>query len=137
MQFIRPRRRKAPELGALELNVLKVLWAAAPDCVDARGVHDALAARRISLSTVQATLERLHRKNLLARSKVGRAYHYSPTVTREHLIGSLIHEVAERIAEGDLAPVISGFVEWVNDTDSELAEELAASVAKRRTEPTK
>jgi predicted transcriptional regulator len=135
MRFGFGQQQKTPELGALELQVLKCLWSAAAP-VDARAVHAALSARRISLSTVQATLERLHRKALLARAKVGRAYLYSTTVSRETLIGALIRNVANRLADGELEPVISGFVELVGDADPKLLDELQASAAKvRKKEP--
>lgn len=122
--------KKIPELGALELQVLKCLWSA-PGPIDARAVHAAVAERRISLSTVQATLERLHRKQLLARTKAGRAYLYSATVSRESLIGALIRNVANRLADGELEPVISGFVELVGDADPKLLDELQASAKQR------
>jgi predicted transcriptional regulator len=130
MRFGFSNNKKTPELGALELQVLKCLWSS-PEPVDARGVHAALAARRISLSTVQATLERLHRKALLGRNKVGRAYVYSATVSRETLIGELIRNVAERLADGELEPVISGFVELVGDSDPKLLEDLQATAKLR------
>jgi predicted transcriptional regulator len=123
--------RKTPELGALELQILKCLWSATAP-LDARAVHSALAARRISLSTVQATLERLQRKTLLARHKVGRAYLYSAVVSRESLIAALIRNVANRLADGELEPVISGFVELVGDSDPKLLDDLQASAAKTR-----
>lgn len=130
MQFGFDNNKKTPELGALELQILKCLWAAnAP--ADARTVHSAVAARRISLSTVQATLERLHRKRLLARTKAGRAYLYSASVSRESLIGALIRNVANRLADGELEPVISGFVELVGDADPKLLDELQASAKQR------
>ena len=56
----------APALGDLELAVLEVLWQT--DRADAKAVHSALgSARGIGLNTVQSTLERLFRKQLLAR----------------------------------------------------------------------
>lgn len=121
---------KAPPLGALEIAVLRVIWAGGAP-LEARAVLDGLAPRRISLSTVQATLERLHRKALLARTKRGRAFVYSAAVSRESLIGALIRNVANRLADGDLEPVISGFVEILGDSNPELLDELRATVAKR------
>jgi predicted transcriptional regulator len=125
------KRGRAPEIGALELHVLKILWAAA-EAMDARAVLAELAERPISLSTVQATLERLHRKGLLSRTKVGRAYYYAATVSRERLIGSLIRDVALRFAEGKLEPVISGFVEFLGEADPELLDRVESSTAEFR-----
>lgn len=130
MRFRKPKNDKPPEIGALELDVLKHLWSAA-DGVDARTVLESLHGRTISLSTVQATLERLHRKALLSREKVSRAYLYSPAVSREQLISMLIGDVARRLADDGLEPVISGFVDFVGETDPALLDRLE-SCAKRR-----
>ena len=90
-----------------------------------------LEKRRISLSTIQATLERLHRKGLLTRVKVSRAFRYSAAVTRGRLIGVLIRDLTHSIAAGELEPVISGFVELVGDAQPELLEQLQAEVAEQ------
>lgn len=127
------RQLRVPTLGALELATLKLLWTSS-EALDARTVHAALAPRRLTLSTVQATLERLQRKRLLTRSKIGRAYFYAAAVTRENLIGSLIRDVASRIAEGELEPVISGFVDLVGAAEPRLLEQLQSSAAARRKE---
>jgi predicted transcriptional regulator len=130
MRFGFGNNKRTPELGALELQVLKCLWSAQVP-IDARAVHSAVVERCISLSTVQATLERLHRKQLLARTKTGRAYLYSAIVSRESLIGELIRNVAYRLADGELEPVISGFVDFVGDADPKLLDELQASARQR------
>lgn len=132
MKFVDPHA-KTPTLGALEIAVLRVIWAGA-EPLEARAVLDGLPQRRISLSTVQATLERLHRKALLARTKRGRAYVYSAAVSRESLIAALIRNVANRLADGDLEPVISGFVDLVGEANPELFDELKAAVLKRSKE---
>lgn len=133
MRFSKPLLRKTPALGDLEVQILERLWAAS-EPVDARGVLAALAGRRISLSTVQATLERLHRKGLLARQKVSRAFVYSASVSRERLIGTLINDLAQRLAAGELEPVISGFVDLVGEADPELLRRLESTAKARRRE---
>lgn len=125
------RQRKTPALGGLEIAVLRAIWASAGPA-DARGLHEQLAERRITLSTMQATLERLHRKGLLARSKLGRAYWYSAAVTQAGLIGTLIRDLTERLAAGELEPVISGFVELVGDEEPELLDRLESKAAEQR-----
>jgi len=127
------RHSRVPAIGALELATLKLLWASA-EPRDARSVHAAIASRRLTLSTVQATLERLHRKHLLTRMKVSRAYFYAAAMTRENLISSLIRDVASRITEGELEPVISGFVDLLGTSEPELLDQLQSSAAARRKE---
>lgn len=133
MRFRKPSQPAPAALGDLEVAVLQDIWAAA-EAVDARNVWLSLAARGITLSTVQATLERLCRKGLLERTKVGRAFHYRAAVSRQTLIASLISKLTEQLAAGELEPVISGFVELVGNASPELLDRLAAETAQRRKE---
>lgn len=122
---------KTPALGSLEVAVLRESWASERP-VDAQGVLERVGQGRISLSTVQATLERLCRKDLLTRQKVGRAYVYSACVSQSQLIGTLIRDLTQRFAAGELEPVISGFVDLVGDAGPELLERLGAAAVERR-----
>ena len=71
-----------PFLGDLERQVMGLLWSSEP--LDAKGVHAVVGERRgISPNTVQSTLERLFRKELLAREKVGHAYVYQRRLKRQ------------------------------------------------------
>lgn len=132
MKFFNQRREATPALGELEIAVMQCLWAA-PGELDARGVHSALAGRRITLSTVQATVERLHRKGLVERSKLGRAYRYRAAVSQGALIGALIRDLSLQLAAGELDPVVSGFMGLV-DTNPELLDRVEAQAAKLRKE---
>jgi predicted transcriptional regulator len=131
MRFGKTKSEKVPYLGALELAVLKQLWDISTD-MDARSMHDRLAERSISLSTVQATLERLSRKGIVNREKLSRAYFYRAAVTREELIAQLFGDVTRRLAEGKLEPAISGFIDLVGETDPRLLEQLEADARRRR-----
>lgn len=131
MRFRKSTRPAPTALGELEVAVLRGIWAALGD-VDARSVLTSLAARGITLSTVQATLERLCRKGLLVRAKVGRAYRYRAAVSQPNLIAGLISKLTEQIAAGELEPVISGFVELVGSSNPELLERLETETAERR-----
>ncbi|MEM1411005.1 MAG: BlaI/MecI/CopY family transcriptional regulator [Pseudomonadota bacterium] len=103
--------KRVPDLGEREMDVLEVLWTDG-EC-SAQQVLEALPGQAISLSTVQSTLERLHRKALLAREKAGRAYRYRTLLSRTQLIGNLLRDLAEDIAGGDVAPMLSGFLDYV------------------------
>lgn len=133
MRFSRKEKKRSPQIGTLELKILKQFWAQSGQ-LDARSVLAALTGPSISLSTVQATLERLHRKGLLARTKQSRAYLYEATVSRESLIASLIGDLTEQLAEGRLEPVISGFIELVGDSDLRMLGKLETRAKQRRKE---
>lgn len=114
MNWLARFRRKTPSLGSRELSVLNLLWAQAP--LSAVQVHQHFRDSGIGLNTIQSTLERLHRKQILSRSKSGRTFIYEPSLTQTELIGALIAEIEDEIAEGDMNLVISGFRTYLDET---------------------
>ena len=76
------RHSRTPNLGEREMAIMEVLWHAGPQ--SAQSIQQTLDDP-ISLSTVQSTLERLHRKQLLERQKNGRAYVRAHGRTPVHL----------------------------------------------------
>ncbi len=116
------RQARLPDLGERELAALEVLWAAGS--ASAQAVQRDMAGPEVSLSTVQSTLERLHRKGLLRRVKRGRAYEYSALFDRTRLIGALLRDLAEDVAGGELAPMLSGFLDYVTGEAPELRPEV-------------
>ena len=125
--------RRVPDLGEREMDVLEVLWSRGDS--SAQVVLDALPGPSVSLSTVQSTLERLHRKSLLEREKSGRAYVYRPVLTRTQLIGGLLRDLAEDVAGGDVAPMLSGFLDYVSAEAPELGPGVSRALALVEDEP--
>lgn len=124
-------RRHAPPLGQLELQVLECVWRDGRG--DAKGIHQDLDQRRcISLSTVQSTLDRLFRKQLLARSKRSHAYMYEPAVSRHDLISRMITDVISTLSDGDLEPALSGLIDHADAVDDRTLERLELMIAERR-----
>lgn len=117
-------RARTPSLGERELAVLGVLWRESP--LTAQQVLEDLPGRGVSLSTIQSTLERLHRKGVLERRKEVRAFVYAPRVERRDLVSSLLHDIADDIADGDLATMLSGFMEFLGDERGRMAALLEA-----------
>jgi predicted transcriptional regulator len=123
----RIRKKRMPELGAREIGILECLWEH-PDA-SAQQVTDWLSGSGravVSLSTVQSTLERLTRKQLVSRNKHGRAYLYRPVLERQQLIGGLLRDLADDLAGGHMAPMISGFLDYVAEEDPALESQLAS-----------
>lgn len=104
--------------------MLGVLWRESP--LTAQQVLEDLPGRGVSLSTIQSTLERLHRKGVLERRKEARAFVYAPLVERQDLVSSLLHDIADDIAGGDLATMLSGFMEFLGDERGQMAAYLDA-----------
>lgn len=118
-------------LGELEKQVLEYLWKNQP--ADAKQVHNYFEKNRGgSLNTIQSTLERLVKKNLLARVKNGHAYQYFPKVARQELIGQLIKNVTHDFVTEDENSVIAAFSSLSSDLDEKQLDKLEAMIEQQR-----
>jgi predicted transcriptional regulator len=118
-------------LGALERGVMEIVWA--------RGevsVRDACArfGQGVAYTTVMTTMDRLFKKGLLTRRKVGRAFVYAAAASRDAVEGAvateLVHSLLQR--EGEPLPVLSSLVDAVSDRDRDLLEELERLIREKR-----
>lgn len=124
-----------PALGELEIAVLEHAWSAGE--TSAKDAHAAIGEQRgISLNTVQSTLERLFRKELLTRTKSGHAFRYSAKIPREQLLARLIHDVIGRFG-ADTSASLAAFVEAAEDFDEDALSALEAELKQRRERRTK
>ena len=73
-------------LGVLEREVMGVVWSRG-----AASVREACGrlGSPVAYTTVMTTMDRLFKKGLLARRKVGRAFVYEATATRDELEGAV------------------------------------------------
>jgi predicted transcriptional regulator len=129
-------RRAAHDLarffGTLEIRVLEALWAR-DGAQSVRDLQPHFAG--IAYTTLMTTLDRLHRKGVLAREKAGRAFVYRPRATRDALVAGLAGDALEAAfgARADsLRPILSFFVETVSREDRESLAALEQLVAERR-----
>ena len=78
-------------------------------------------------------MDRLHRKGVLERRKVGRAFAYRPLTTRHELESSLVTRALQPLLAGEGAqPILSFFVEEVSRQDDRLLDELERLVREKR-----
>jgi predicted transcriptional regulator len=118
-------------LGELEIAALECLWSA--EAMEAKRVHKAIGTQRgISLNTIQSTLERLYRKRLLSRDKVGHAYVYAPTIRREELMTQLMGQVVNVLSKGKSPDLLSAFVDFAARMDEHSLDRLEQLIAERR-----
>jgi predicted transcriptional regulator len=132
-------RARSPEvelarLGPLERKVLESLW----NRRDAASVRDLQPGfPDIAYTTLMTTLDRLHRKGLLERTKLGRAFFYRPRLSRPEFQSARAADAIASALAGDrtaVEPLLSFFVQAVGDRDRELLEALEALVRARRLE---
>ena len=116
-------------LGALEREVMTVVWNEGE--ISVREACGRLGSA-VAYTTVMTTMDRLFKKRLLARRKVGRAFVYSATASRDELEGAvateLVHSLLQR--EGEPLPVLSSLVDAVSDRA--LLEELERLIREKR-----
>jgi predicted transcriptional regulator len=118
-------------LGPLERRVLEVAWSAGR--VTVRDVHTTVDAA--AYTTVMTTMDRLFKKGLLARTKEGRAFVYSPVATREEIDRAVAADVIGALLSRDRAPapvLLSNLVHAVGDQDASLLDELERLVHEKR-----
>jgi predicted transcriptional regulator len=112
-------------LGALEGAVMEVLWQRQRP-TSARDVAQALAARDLAYTTVLTVLDRLAKKGFAQRTRVGRAWSYTPAAPREAYITQLMLEALNLTGDRDAALV--RFARSVSSTEAEtLRRALAAA----------
>lgn len=114
------------QLGELEKQVLQYLWNTQE--ADAKQVHAVLGQTRSnSLNTIQSTLDRLFKKELLSRTKQGHAYYYRAKVDRDALLATLISNVtSDFVTEGEhsLIAAFSSASSNLNDAQLDKLEQL-------------
>ena len=103
--------RKPPTrpLTPLELEIMKVLWDAGPATV--QSVQEKLpGAPKLAYTTVQTMLNVLHRKGKVKRTLRGRAYEYTPLVSREMAVRSTLRDVITRFFGGSAESLVMSLV---------------------------
>ena len=116
--------------GALELRVLDVLWRRSGE-VAVRDLQPDFPAA--AYTTLMTTLDRLHRKGVLERRKIGCAFAYRPVSSRQELEAGLVTRALQPLLQGDSAqPILSFFVEEVSRRDDRLLDELERLVREKR-----
>ena len=129
-------RPAAEQPTDLELQFLKILWEKTPQPV--RDIRDRLAesGRDIAHTSVITTLNTMVKKGLIARNKVGKAFLFSPKITREQVTQSVLGDVVNRIFDGSAKAVVLGVIEQ-NDIDLNELKELRKLIDQRMKETVK
>lgn len=121
-------------LGRLEREVLEELWRRGRASVS--DIRRAFGGRH-AYTTLMTTLDRLYKKGLLEREKAGRAFFYTPRVSREGLELSVAEDVIEGLigAGADAAePLLACIVDAVSERDREMLDKLFLLVQEKRRE---
>lgn len=106
-----------------ELEVLKVLWAAAAPAT-VRDVVGALGKRRrrLAYNTVLTLLSRLREKGYVTADRRETAHLFRPLVTRDQLLGSTLAALADRLCDGTASPLVQALVRDQRLSADEIAD---------------
>jgi predicted transcriptional regulator len=103
---IAPPRRALLDLAPLELDCMNTLWPMGEGTV--RDIRDGLAARRPrAYTTIMTIMDRLARKGVVERRKVGRAYLYRPNLSAEEARATALSQVVENFFGGSKEALIA------------------------------
>lgn len=107
------------------------LWATAdahPEGVTVREVHDAIGVERgLAYTTLMTVLDRMAKKDLVARERDGRAWRYTPASSRDELTSEALHHTLGELAGGERRSALLQFLD--QSTPQEL-DELRAALAE-------
>src|SRR5499427_5476851 len=110
------RRRAMREFGDLEMAIMQVMWAGDRPYV-VREVRERMQySRPVAYTTVMTVMNILHRKGVLHREKLGRAWRYWPVEAREDHDARLMAEVLR--SGGDQSVTMRRFLERVSDDET-------------------
>lgn len=107
-----------PRLGALEAQVLDVLWDYGPATI--RGIIDRLP-NDPAYTTIATVLANLHRKDLVTSRKENHSALYAARIEREEHVASVMNHALG--TSRDRAASILHFVDSVPDSDLDLLRE--------------
>ncbi|WP_370614891.1 BlaI/MecI/CopY family transcriptional regulator [Mumia sp. Pv 4-285] len=114
-------------LGELEREVMELLWES-PEPLTGREVLDLLSPRRdLAYTTVTTILDRLSRKDVVVRERHGRAFTYTPSVGRDELTVTLLHEVLASAGDDRTAALVH-FAETASDADARALRDALARI---------
>jgi predicted transcriptional regulator len=119
-------------LGALEREVLAIVWRDGE--VTVRDTCEKLSSA-VAYTTTMTTMDRLFKKRLLARRKVGRAFLYRAAVSENELEGAVATELVQSLLRrngSDALPLLSTLVDAVSDRDRALLDELERLIREKR-----
>jgi BlaI family transcriptional regulator, penicillinase repressor len=80
-------------------------------------------------------MDRLYKKGLLTRRKVGRAFVYRATATRDELEGAVATELVQSLFDrpgSESLPLLSSLVDAVSEHDRSLLDDLERLIQEKR-----
>src|SRR5882762_7272302 len=113
--------KPAKVLTPLERRIMRVLWDDGAGNVQ-KVLQGLEGEPPLAYTTIQTTLNVLHRKGRVKRKLVGRAYEYSATVTQEAADSHAIKDVLRKVFQGSVDDLLLSLVKSKHLNAQKLAE---------------
>lgn len=131
-RFTTLRSGMAKALGSLEAEIMELIWAERKPITVAE-VHERLTRRRpVAYTTVMTVMTRLADKGLLNRMRSGIAYVYTPAMTKQEFISSMVKSVIDGLLEDFSEPAMAYFVARLGEADEARLAQLEEIIKQRR-----
>jgi predicted transcriptional regulator len=115
-------------LGSSELQILDIIWRTGGATV--REVFEEVRkTRNITLPAVMLSMNRLAKRGVLNKLPGERGAMYRPLISRDEMASSLLGDLLDKVLQGSARPVLSSFIERLNDRE---LTELLELVDRRR-----
>src|SRR6202158_6515760 len=113
--------KKTRVLTPLERRIMRVLWERGVGNVQ-KVLQGLTCEPQLAYTTVQTTLNVLHRKERVKRKLVGRAYEYSAIVSQEAADSHAIKDVLHKVFRGSVDDLLLSLVRSKHLNAQKLAE---------------
>ena len=118
-------------LGTLEKDIMEVLWKRGESSV--KDILDKFPAdRNISYSAVITVTNRMTKKGLLKKRKMGKAYFYKPIYDKEQFFEMVSKKVVEGISGFSLKSAMVHFVDYMSQMDPDKIEYFSKLIESKR-----
>lgn len=115
------KRKRPRQLTPVEMEIMNVLWESSP--ANVQTVRDRLPGQsQPAYTTVQTILNILWRKGRVKRVLVGKAYEYSPAVTKQKAVRQVVHDLLENLFGGSAESLVMSLLENRQLTPEKLTE---------------
>jgi BlaI family penicillinase repressor len=125
-------RKKARPLTPLERRIMRVIWEGGAGNVQ-KILQGLTGEPQLAYTTVQTTLNVLHRKGKVKRKLFGRAYEYSAIVSQEAADSHALKDILQKVFRGSVDDLLLSLVRSKQLDPQKLAE-LQAKLQARESE---
>ena len=87
---------------------MKAIWSESP--MSAREIAAKIESTKWSFTTIRTLINRLEKKGVLGRERLGREFLYHPRYQKEDYIKKESNTLLKRLFDGATAPLISHFI---------------------------